>query len=66
MKYSRLPNTIMPIMINEANRNRSFQLFFTVYAMDCRPTDLLASLKILMILAIRKTCSKTFLFEFLI
>ena len=55
MKYSRLPNTSMPMATRENRRPRSFQLVLTVWAMDWRPTDLRASLKILMILAIRNT-----------
>ena len=34
----------------------TFQLVLTVWAMDCSPTDLLASLKILISLAILRTC----------
>ena len=56
MKNSRLPNTSIPITMREARRKRSCQLFLTVWAMDWSPTDLRASLKILMILAILKTC----------
>ena len=56
MKYSRLPNTSMPMATRENSRPRSFQLVRTVWAMDWSPTDLRASLKILMILAILNTC----------
>ena len=47
MKYSRLPNTSIPIPTSMNSSPRSFQLVLTVWAMDWRPTDLRASLKIL-------------------
>ena len=56
MKYSRLPKTSMPMPTSMNSRPRSFQLVRTVWAMDWSPTDLRASLKILMILAILNTC----------